>query len=377
MIEALLKPPRQGLTTNFVVQRYDQPTLAELKNLWASMPGGPVSTAFQSPQVLHAIQTEREVESHRPFSVFRICRSETMHPVMLVPLMTIERGVFKVACMADLDVVDVNAPVLAKDQPILDGEHDRLLDALFSKLTDIDLVDAFNLPEKIGNRDNPFFRSDRMTRVNNTLVLDLDEAHGLEGQKKKSVFKEAKRKERRLAELGVEFSQVTDARECKDVLNSLLNSKWQRLRAAGVTRDPWNEQQRRYFQKMVTAQSDGYAQLTLLALRRNDEVVAAAVALVSAHEFHGSLISMGEATWDKYSPGSVLICKTIDWAQKRGIRKFHFGPGEQGYKKRFGAQTCPMGRVLVALNAKGRSYLALRAMKRTGNRLVDTMKSRD
>ncbi|MBD1546932.1 GNAT family N-acetyltransferase [Roseibium aggregatum] len=364
----------QNLGANFAVTRYDQPTLAELKDLWSSMPGGPVSTPFQSPHVLHAIQTERAGFSNPTFSVFSIRRQDDTHPLMLVPLMTIDRGIFKVATMADLDVVDVNAPVLAKERPIRKCEYDSILDAILEKLTDVDLFDAFNLPEKIGGLDNPFFHSSRMKKLTEVLALSLDGEQSIAQLKTKSVFKEARRKGRKLAEQGVEFSEIKTAAEREKALLSLMEYKRRHLREAGITRDPWSEKQERFFKNALNSYSDGYAQTTLLALRRNDEIVAVALAFVSDSEFHGSLISMGDEHWYRYSPGSVLICKTIEWALERGIRQFYFGPGPHDYKKHFGAQTYPLGRILVPLTAKGRSYLALRALKRIKNELIQTIK---
>lgn len=339
------------------------------------MPGGPVSTPFQSPHVLHAIQTVRAGFSKPAFSIFSIRRQDDVHPLMLVPLMTVERGFFKVATMADLDVVDVNAPVLAKDLPVRTGEYDRIVDAILENLTDVDLFDAFNLPETIGGLDNPFFHSSRMEKLTDVLALSLDGEQGIAQLKTKSVFKEARRKGRKLAEQGVEFAEIETTAEREKALLSLMEYKRCRLREAGITRDPWSEKQEQFFKNALNSYSDGYAQTTLLALRKNDEVVAVALAFVSDTEFHGSLISMGEEHWYKYSPGSVLICKTIEWALERGIRRFYFGPGSHGYKKHFGAQTYPLGRILVPLTAKGRSYMGLRTLNRIRNELFQTIKS--
>ncbi|MBD1544860.1 GNAT family N-acetyltransferase [Roseibium aggregatum] len=373
MLAALKKNSRQNLGANFFVTRHDQPTLAVLKDLWSSMPGGPVSTPFQSPHVLHAIQAER-ASSKRIFSVFSIRRQDDTHPLMLVPLMTIDRGFCKVATMADLDVVDINAPVLAKEQPIRKCEYDCIVDVILENLTDVDLFDAFNLPEKIGGLDNPFFHSSRMEKWKDVLALSLDGEQSRAQLKTKSVFKEAKRKGRKLAEQGVEFSEIKTATEREKALLSLMEYKRRHLRAAGITRDPWSEKQERFFKNVVAGDCDGTTQTVLLALKRHDETIAAALSFVSDSEFHGSLISMGDGSWHRYSPGSVLICKTIEWARERGIRQFYFGPGSHGYKKHFGAQAYPLGRILVPLTAKGHSYMALKALKRAGNQLIQTVK---
>ncbi len=369
------KPSDPDLGGSFAVTRYDQPTLAVLKDLWSSMPGGPVSTPFQSPHVLHAIQTTRAGFPEPTFSVFSIRRQDDTRPLMLVPLMTVERGFFKVATMADLDVVDVNAPVLAGDRPIHPGEYDGIVDAILENLTDVDLFDAFNLPEKIGGLDNPFFRSSRMEKQTDVLALSLDGEQNIAQLKSKSVFKEARRKGRKLTEQGVEFSEIRTEAEREKALLSLMEYKRRRLQETGITRDPWSEKQERFFKNALNSYSDDYAQTTLLALRRNDEIVAVALAFVSDREFHGSLISMGEEHWYKYSPGSVLICRIIEWALERGIRQFYFGPGSHGYKKHFGAQTYSLGRILVPVTAKGRSYMALRTLKRIKDELFQTIKS--
>ncbi len=366
---ALEKTSRHDLEAGFAVTRYDQPTLAELKELWSSLPGGAISTPFQSPHVLHAVQKERAGSSQQAFSVLSVSRQGDTHPFMLVPLMTIERGLFKVATMADLDVVDVNAPILAKNQPVLEGEYDSILDAILEQLTGVDLLDAFNLPEKVGGLDNPFFRSSRMEKQADALGLSLDDDEYIAQLKTKSVFKEARRKGRRLAEQGVEFSEVEISSEREKVLFSLMDYKRKGLQEAGVTLDPWSQTQERFFKDVVTADATGYPRATLLALRKGDEIVAGALAFVSDDEFHGSLISMCEGRWHKFSPGSVLICQTIEWAQQRGIKLFCFGPGSHDYKKRFGAQSFPLGRVVLPLTSKGRSYMALRALKQSGNYL--------
>ncbi len=95
------------------VRELEAPTLSDMSGLWSSLKGGVVSTPFQTPEFLAALQETKLKTGDYRFSVGVFAeQGEEASPCMLLPLVRFQRGPIRVVGMPDFGLADHNAPVL-------------------------------------------------------------------------------------------------------------------------------------------------------------------------------------------------------------------------------------------------------------------------
>jgi len=76
--------------------------------------------------------------------------------------------------------------------------------------------------------------------------------------------------------------------------------------------------------------------------------------MIQATEFHGLIMSMQEGPLARFSPGRILLHRTLQHLSQIGIRKIDFGVGEAGYKEEWVDAEITRHQVLAPLGLKGR-----------------------
>jgi CelD/BcsL family acetyltransferase involved in cellulose biosynthesis len=170
---------------------------------------------------------------------------------------------------------------------------------------------------------------------------------------------ELRRKERRLAEQGLEYRLVTREEElgrALDLLFGLHRARW------GEEASFWFAGQEPFHRAFArVALANGWLRLRLLEL--DGEPVAA----YQGFRFEGAEWSYqyGRApSARRGSVGLILIAHAVREALAQGVRDFRFGPGAQEYKVRFSTSDPGLETVGVARGVRGR--MALWAARRRG-----------
>jgi CelD/BcsL family acetyltransferase involved in cellulose biosynthesis len=128
------------------------------------------------------------------------------------------------------------------------------------------------------------------------------------------------------------------------------------------------------FYRYLADNTDPDNPFKLFALKTDTEVVAVAALMAHGDIANGVLISIGDASWHRLSPGIVLLVQTLRWARENKISNFSFGTGLQAYKQRFGAARQPVRRLLRPLSLKGQTFVLasrVKAMMHKGERAPD------
>lgn len=352
------------------VVRHREPTTDQLEALWHSLPGRPHHTPFQSTGFIHAFRTHIASAEEMRFSVLAASFGKSMAPDMLLPLVTFRRGPFRIASMPDMGLADQNAPVLSQ-RLTGDPQAARVLcSALLQSVRGADLVDVAKISPLIGAVENPLSQMQETVETQGTLVFDGEALAEAGSASSKSVYKEARTKFRKLQKAGVDLVEVTEPQERLSYLEMLLKQRADRFAALG-REDSLRLHGRADFYREL-AGSDGMDNpLRILALKKHDEVVATTVLMVHEGIANGVLISMGDPSWHRMSPGIVLLVQAIQWAREHKISSFNFGTGLQSYKHRFGAQELTNRRLLLPLNLQGRGYLAMMRLRNATRSVMD------
>jgi CelD/BcsL family acetyltransferase involved in cellulose biosynthesis len=350
---------------------YEKPSLGQLKSLWSSLSGGPVSTPFQTPDFLHAFSEKIVAGTCERFAVFSLCDEVTREPVMLMPLIWYRKGPFRIVSSPDLGLSDQNGPVFGKRfADVFSALKQSLVPALLQSIPDCDVLKVCKIHPTISGVANPLFEVPEASHEGHSLYLDQGALEDAVTNSKKSVYKEARAKFRKLQREGVSLEEATSAQERKLICRILLEQRRKRLDDPDCPISLEDENREKFYQYLAGLNEDK-GPLTALALKKGEEIVAAVVLLADGTSANGVLVSIGDPKWHRMSPGMVLFVKSIEWARENGIQNFSLGAGLHSYKTRFGAAMQETKRLLVPMNMRGRTFVTASHAKRLSQALYD------
>ncbi|WP_157739099.1 GNAT family N-acetyltransferase [Labrenzia sp. VG12] len=352
------------------MRELENPTLTELNELWATLQQ-PVQTPFQTPAFLHALKATHCRGHNTVLSVISFSNAhQAKQPVMLLPLLRYRRGPLRVLEVPDCGLADQTAPVLdASAGNAADGLLPKAIQAYFSELDDIDLIDVKKLHYRVCGLNNPLFAQSECVLDSQTRRLDLfdDEAGG--SWRRKAIYKKVRSKYRKLTEMGVVFEEATTPTERLSLFSVLAGQRCDRFRKLG-REDSLQREERASFYRSLAEMETLNSPYRAFALRHGHHIVAALVLMKSETQATPVLISIGDDKWHSYSPGMVLFAKVIEWASEEGVRWFSFGTGEQDYKQRFGGEPLDTRRLLKPLSARGKLFLRAREAHHTAHEVL-------
>ncbi|MCV0428652.1 MAG: hypothetical protein K5905_24610, partial [Roseibium sp.] len=250
---------------------YEWPTLSELKSLWRALPGGAVSTPFQTPEFVHAFSRNIASQICERFAVLGLRGKATQDPVMLLPLVWSRKGPFRIVSFPDFGLSDQNGPVLSKEFAAAPNlQMQNLVSNLTSVLPECDVLKICKIPSTIEGYSNPLFTATEATQHSQNFCMDAECLQHV-GSSKKSVYKEARSKFRKLEREGVSLFEAKSAEEREAICSALLAQRKQREDAAGET-NTIGEGYRADFFKALAGLNSKTSPVVALALRKGDEI---------------------------------------------------------------------------------------------------------
>lgn len=140
-------------------------------------------------------------------------------------------------------------------------------------------------------------------------------------------------------EAGVRFESATEdtAPKFVEALAALHRARWARRGEPGVLADPPVAA----FHREVAPRFARLGMLRMEALRVDQAFVGVLYAFSARRRCHYYLSGF-DPTWERRSPGSVLIGRAIEWAMAAGDQFFDFLRGAEPYKYRWGATDRPL-----------------------------------
>ncbi|MEJ8473633.1 GNAT family N-acetyltransferase [Roseibium algae] len=346
----------------YVCLRHDAPGGDEVRELFRRLPGGAVSTPFQTPDFLRAFQANMLEGVGGSFSLYEFRRAGTSTPLMLLPILTRKRGPIRIASMPDLTLADQNAPVLAKAYDVPPSHMPTLWATFLQNLTGADVLDFHNMTPMVEQQINPLYGLGDAAATEHLLMLDLQNDAAVAEWRRKSVFKELRSKFRKLEAEGVRFFMAETPDERLAVCKTILRQKQTRFETLGRDNLLSSKSIANLYLDLAKV-PHVYSPARLFGLRTDNEVVAGLMSLSSEDMINAVLLSIGDERWHRMSPGIVLMSKVVDWAQSAGVKNFSFGTGYQRYKQRFGAEPKALKKISRSLTRAGEAYTMMRFMK--------------
>jgi CelD/BcsL family acetyltransferase involved in cellulose biosynthesis len=186
----------------------------------------------------------------------------------------------------------------------------------------------------------------------------------------------ARRCEKRLSERGeLRFATGETKDERLALLRTLLAQKADQFRLSGIINPYEMENITSFYERLVQSQDGADSQsLIISAIFLDDRPLAVILGMIKGSGFHGLIMSMVTGELARFSPGRILLLRTMQHLCETGIRKIDFGVGEANYKKEWIDGGIKRSYVLAPLSLKGRVFVlgirraaALKALIKSSN----------
>jgi CelD/BcsL family acetyltransferase involved in cellulose biosynthesis len=330
-------------------------SLAEAEPFYTELERAGVATAFQRLIWLRLWQCEL-APSRGAAPIFVLVAESDGRPLMLLPLCRRRHWLLRVIEAADLGVSDYAAPVMASHFHPSREEWCLLWARIRAVLPRHDVLRLTKIPCEFHGRPNP------LAWIKGARPLDV-KAFGLPIYAPWDAFavavlsrsrrQDLKRNWRRLSEQGVvRFRVVEHEDEAESLFATLVAQRITRFKLLG-RREPLEDPAFRAFYAAVAREGTraGFARIAVLEVE--GEVVAIMLGLLHAGAFHIILLTfMGEA-WTRFSPGLLLIARTMEWAAENGLTYFDFTIGDEPYKQELGGRPLELVEVVQAGSLSG------------------------
>jgi CelD/BcsL family acetyltransferase involved in cellulose biosynthesis len=283
-----------------------------------------------------------------------VCISQSGHPLTILPLCVVRRGIIRSLEFMDGGVGDYNAPVLARGDRV--DVLVRMLPALFERvrraLPAIDCVRLRNMPGDIDGMSNPMLllpkcRPQRTS--GHTVYLDRfpDEA--------RSVIREVAKKRRRL-ERAHQVKLAVDGGDGA-TFDALIEGKCRRYPHSSLCDDR--------IVAFYRALMERGGLVRMYRLLIDGATVATQYAVVSRQTCTGLIIGFDPA-WHEVSPGKLLMVAMLQHLRADGFSTFDAGLGDEAYKAEFGGAWRHLHVVDRAVTPVGAAYLSAFEIARRG-----------
>ena len=167
-----------------------------------------------------------------------------------------------------------------------------------------------------------------------------------------------RRCEKRLLEQGeLHFKKGESKEECLALLRGLLKQKAEQFAAREII-DPYEmENISSFYEKLVQSENGaGVPSVEIRALFLDDKPLAINLGMIQKDEFHGLIMSMVEGPLMRFSPGRILLLRTMRQLSEKGIGIFDFGAGQADYKDGWIDKSINRYHVIMPLSIKGRLF---------------------
>lgn len=181
-------------------------------------------------------------------------------------------------------------------------------------------------------------------RKDDSLYIDLSAGYEEYLKERKqsgtSQISKFKRKYRKLErEIGeVKFDWHTDQKEVFDTILELKSAQRKRTGTFDILQFDWVKQ---FLDKIRQTHSEGFEGV-LSVLRVNDQLIGAHMGMKTSTVLH-HWFPVYDQSFNKYSPGLILLLKTAQAAAENGVQRMDLGKGDERYKKSLGSGSIFVG----------------------------------
>jgi CelD/BcsL family acetyltransferase involved in cellulose biosynthesis len=248
---------------------------------------------------------------------------------------------------------------------------DRNFLQLLAILPQHDILNLQNMPGGILDKANPLAGINRLRAANcsyvTALQTDFDALHHSK-RTPKSISK-IRRRDERLHELGkIDFELEPPGQAAQRRLVEVFNDKSQQLSELGI-HGVFGPEERAFMLALETEKIAGVPCLQVYRLALDGKTLSTLVGGVSHSHFWLMVTALSPGAPRQFSPGDMLLRKTIELSCRDSISTFDFSNGEVGYKVMWADQEVLLYNHFASRTLRGlplaAALMAYHAIKRT------------
>lgn len=281
-------------------------------------------------------------------------------PVFLWPFLRGRFGPFATASFFGGKHATLNFGLWSREAAALQtGDIRTALDALASRVPDLDFITLFAQPESWNGLANPFALLPRHRSTEDNFILRLAGRPGkevIETELSGSMRSRLRNKERKLAKLpGYRYLRATTAADVDWCLEAFFRQKAEKLTALGIDNVFAHPGVEAFVREACHQGLErGAPVIELHALAADDEMLALFSGIHDGRRYTSMFNSHTGSDHSRFSPGLILLQYLIADCADRGFEVFDIGPGEARYKTFFCKTFEPIFDSVLPLSARAR-----------------------
>jgi CelD/BcsL family acetyltransferase involved in cellulose biosynthesis len=300
-----------------------------------------------------------------------ISDAATGSDIAVLPMISHVRRGIRVVEFADLGISDNNAPILAEGAALDEAGRRAIATALVGALRaapdGFDLLRLKKMPADVGGVPNPLLVLGRegSSSVNGNLVLPGEDYAAYSASLRRLQLPRCWRVFTRLG--NARFEIATDLKQAGAILDVMDVQQERRMEEIGSTFVLNDATHARFYRDVARRGiTDGYAVISALVCDKG--IMSSAFGVRCGATYYLLRISHTGRAFGNFSPGLLVIERTMAELHAQGVRRFDLSIGNQDYKRRLGAERSPLTDVSVALSWRGVPFMlrdqAAQAMRR-------------
>lgn len=284
-------------------------------------------------------------------------RNAAGSPLIFMPLCISRRDGVRILEFIDGDAADYNAPILFDtDFEWTEERANQLWRQVTEALPAFDLLLLSKMPADIDGVINPLsFIGDRPNAISchaNDLRRSWTDIEAGVPQKK-TLLRKMRQIERMVP---LEFLLADSEQERQEATQAFIRQKQWRFEQTHVPGFDVDTDKRDFFQEGTEVFAKE-GMLRLFYLKAADEIIATIWALAIGKRCYAIMLSFEAGEWARYSPGSILYYRTLQWLHDRGYEWLDLGIGDEPWKLDSCETTFQLTAKLAPVTLAGRVFL--------------------
>jgi len=287
-------------------------------------------------------------------------RDRAGRPVLFMPLCITRRTGAAILTFIDNDAADYNAPILFPvgfqwTRDVIEG----LWRQIASKLPSYDVLELDKMPSDIDGLVNPLALLSNGAHSISCHGTDLRRPWSeidLAYPNRRTVLRSARLLNDKAP---LEFRVARRRDEMDEAVAAMLRQKQQRFEQTRVPGFETDRDKYDFFNEGTYLFAEE-GMVVLFYLKAGDQILATNWGLVAGRRFHGIMTSFEGGEWAKFSPGSILNYRVVEWLHREGFEWHDLGVGDEAWKLK-AARAFELTRRRSAATLQGWIYLQRRA----------------
>jgi len=332
---------------------------------WPSIAADPIleMSIFQAREFLEIwMRTIGRDRGVRPF--LAVVVDGDTRPVLYLPLAIETRLGITLLRFMDAGVSDLNAPIMARDRGLTDGEFAVVWKEILSRMPPVDVIDLRKMPDHLNGLRNPLAHLAGDSGHDHgyaVLLSSLPEIHARAPIVR--MRKKLRRRLQRLSELGpANFVSNPPAEALRRTVDGLLDLK--RLQYIRTWGHDFLEMPgiSRFYREMTEPERLGRIS-HLSALTCGDNLVSAHLGFTGRNRFY-YVMPAYDIRYRALAPGYLLLDHLMTQCRDAGYEVFDLGDGEHPYKMNWMTHQVRLHTHQQAVTVAGMLYLQANRIRR-------------